>query len=182
MNTSKNIFRMAERISKIDDSDIIESLKSMTKDKVHINYGREKILVKRLEKVLKEVNIWNFKIDSSGTIYTKTNGQEKWIIKLKNGKVTQAQKQINGKVFPLNPSIVNDFKKKVLDEAIGQRVTVNKTGEYPAQFINGKDVDKLFFVRIGDRGQIHKKDNKGAWIWLDNEFETLIWVPKNEYR
>jgi len=117
-NRSKDIFTMAKRISKIDSSNVMESLNLMTKNPIHINYGREKIMIEKLERILKE----------------------------------------------------------------GQKVTITKTGEYPARLVRGKEADEMVFVKIGDRGQIHKKDSKGSWIWLDKELETLVWIPNNEYR
>jgi len=181
MNTTTNIYRMSERIAKLANTNLLEVARGMSDDKTIINYCREKVVRTKLDNLL-EKDIWDFVKRPTGDLYTKQNGAEKWFIKVQNNKVTRAKKTIDGVEYPLNTSIIQNFKKKMKLEAVKQRITITKTGDYPATYIKGKDVDTVFTVKLGDRGVIKSENNKGAFVWLDKSFETLVFVNKNNYR
>lgn len=109
MTKSERLYTMAERIAKFGNkNNKLDILKSMTHNKEHINYARSKILSEKLD-ILKESNIWNYKTDNTGTTYMKAIGNTKYSIKVKNGKIINSSKSIDGDEFDVEPSVLNDF-------------------------------------------------------------------------
>lgn len=106
----ESLFIMAERIGKIAKDNKLEILKTLTNKKEHISYARNKIISERLEN-LREKDEWLYKIDNTGTTYIKSIGTTKYIIKVKNGKIIEAKKEIEGTPYEVEPAVLNKFKK-----------------------------------------------------------------------
>jgi hypothetical protein len=151
------------------------------------SYGRGEISQDEFEKKHKfllesfYVDGWFGKNTSDGTKYIKNHGVEKWYIVVKNSKIISSTKTIDGEEFPLNQSVVDDFKKKLSDqtgiriEMAGMKESVSEGKHWSGR--DFKDLKKIKIISSPEfQGRLDGKigflvddgDWRQATVYFDN--------------